>query len=126
MDSKTFSNPAKTFSVILFIQEDTFRRMRRDLETLGKQRNLKIVVQPCPYEGIEFLYQVQLNIPNSHTSLEKEFFWHALELKKNLAADVLEKISGHHHQFLVSILQNDSKLVEKERKELESLIQKNS
>lgn len=126
MDSKTFSNPTKTFSVILFIQEDTFHRMRRELEVLGKQKNLKIVVQPCPYEGIEFLYQVPLEIPHGHVSQEKEFFWHAIELKRNLSPDALEKISTHHHQFLVSILQNDTKQVEKERKELESLIQKNS
>lgn len=126
MDSKVFSNPAKTFSVIMFIQEDTFRRLRGELELIGKQKNVKFVIQPCPYEGIEFLYQVELEMTNAHISQEKEFFWHALELKKGLTLDVLDKISEHHHQFLVSILQNDSKSVEKERKELQSLIQKNS
>ncbi len=126
MNNKLFTNPAKTFSVVLFIQEDTFHSMKMDLEAIGRQKNVKLVVQPCPYEGIEFLYQVELDLPHSHVSQEKEFFWHALELKRNLTPDDLEKIANHHHQFLVSILQNDSKQVEKERKVLESLIQKNS
>ena len=126
MENKIFSNPSKTFSVVMFIQEDTFRRMRKELEVFANQRNVKFVVQPCPYEGIEFLYQVELDLTHAMVSQEKEFFWHAIELKKNLGADVLDKISTHHHQFLVSILQNDSKSVESERKVLESLIQKNS
>jgi hypothetical protein len=126
MDNKIFQNPLKTFSIVMFIQEDTFQGLRRDIEQLGKQRNVKFVVQPCPYEGIEFLYQVDLDFPSSLASEETELYWHAIELKKNLPADVLNEISNHHHQFLVSILQNDSKKVEKERKALQSLIQKNS
>ncbi|MEZ4846525.1 MAG: hypothetical protein R2877_06180 [Bdellovibrionota bacterium] len=126
MDNKVFQNPQKTFSIVMFIQEDTFQSLRRDIEQLGKQRNIKFVVQPCPYEGIEFLYQVDLDFPGSFSSEEKELYWHALELKKNLSPEVLSEISVHHHQFLVSILQNDSKNVEKERKALQSLIQKNS
>lgn len=126
MNSKTFQNAAKAFSVILFIQEDTFQSMRREIEELGKQSNVKFVVQPCPYEGIEFLYQVDLDFQNSIISEEKEFYWHAIELKRNTPAETLEKISIHHHQFLVSILQNDSKKVEKERKALESLASKHS
>lgn len=126
MDKKVFNNPSKTFSVVMFIQEDTLRRIRRDVEAVGNQRNLKFVVQPCPYEGIEFLYQAELHFPHDHVSQEKEFFWHAIELKKGLPVDVLDEISLHHHTFLVSILQNDSKKVESERKALQSLIQKNS
>ncbi len=110
----------------MFIQEDTLQRIRREIEQLGKQKNLKFVVQPCPYEGIEFLYQVDLDFPNSIVSEEKELFWHAIELKRNLSVETLEEFSTHHHNFLVSILQNDSKKVEKERKALQSLIQKNS
>ena len=126
MDNSVFQNASKAFSVVIFIQESTFESLRRDLEALGNQRNVKLVVQPCPYEGIEFLYQVDVNFPNGHLSQEKEFFWHALEFKRNVAADILDKASKHHHSFLVSILQNDTKKVQKERKELESIIQKNS
>ncbi len=126
MDNKLFQNPAQTFSVIMFLQEDTFRNLQKDIEMFGKQKNIKLIVQPCPYEAIEFLYQVNLEFPKSFESEEKEIFWHAIELKRNLSAETLDKISVHHHQFLVSILQNDSKKVEKERKALESLVQQHS
>lgn len=126
MENKLFQNPAQTFSVIMFLQEDTFRNLQKDIEMFGKQKNIKLIVQPCPYEAIEFLYQVNLEFPKSFESEEKEIFWHAIELKRNLPAEILDKISVHHHQFLVSILQNDSKKVEKERKALESLVQQHS
>lgn len=126
MDNKLFQNPAQTFSVIMFLQEDTFRNLQKDIEMFGKQKNIKLIVQPCPYEAIEFLYQMNLEFPKSFESEEKEIFWHAIELKRNLPLETLDKISVHHHQFLVSILQNDSKKVEKERKALESLVQQHS
>jgi hypothetical protein len=126
VDNKLFQNPAQTFSVIMFLQEDTFRNLQKDIEMFGKQKNIKLIVQPCPYEAIEFLYQVNLEFPKSFESEEKEIFWHAIELKRNLPLETLDKISVHHHQFLVSILQNDSKKVEKERKALESLVQQHS
>ena len=126
MDNKIFQNPARSFSVAMFIQEDTFRNLRKDIEQFGNQKNIKLVVQPCPYEAIEFLYQVNLEFPNSFESEEKELFWHAIEFKKPLPLGILDRISVHHHQFLVSILQNDSKKVEKERKALESLVQQHS
>lgn len=110
----------------MFLQEDTFRNLQKDIEMFGKQKNIKLIVQPCPYEAIEFLYQVNLEFPKSFESEEKEIFWHAIELKRNLPLETLDKISVHHHQFLVSILQNDSKKVEKERKALESLVQQHS
>jgi len=126
MDHKTFQNPGQTFSVIMFIQEDTFKNLRKDIEQFGKQKNVKLVIQPCPYEAIEFLYQMNLEFPSSFESEEKELFWHAIELKRNLPAETLDKVSLHHHQFLVSILQNDAKRVEKERKALELLVQQHS
>ncbi len=126
MDNKLFQHPAQTFSVIMFLQEDIFRNLQKDIEMFGKQKNIKLIVQPCPYEAIEFLYQVNLEFPKSFESEEKEIFWHAIELKRNLPLETLDKISVHHHQFLVSILQNDSKKVEKERKALESLVQQHS
>lgn len=110
----------------MFIQEDTFARMRNDLESLGNQKNVKIVVQPSPYEAIEFLYQVDLDFANGHISQEKEFFWHALELDRTTPSKVLEDISDHHHSFLVSILENNTSKVEKERKALELLTRKKS
>jgi hypothetical protein len=126
MNKKTFQNPAKIYSVVMFIQEDTLKAMRQEIEDLGKQKNVLLVVQPCPYEGIEFLYQVEFNFPGSIVSQEKEFFWLSLEFKGSLTKAQVQEISDHHYQYLVSILQNDTKQVEKERKILESLIQKNS
>lgn len=126
MDKKLFQNPSKFFSIVMFIQEDTFKRMRSELESLGNQKNVKLVIQPGPYEAIEFLYQVDLDFANGHISQEKEFFWHVLEFKRNLLPDAVNDISDHHHNFLVSILESDTKKVEKERKALELLIRKNS
>lgn len=38
MDPKAFQNPAQTYSVVMFVQDDTLQALRKDIEQFGKQK----------------------------------------------------------------------------------------
>lgn len=105
MDISLFSDPKRFFCVTLFLDNDTLNTFKKDLESLGTQKNVKLVVQPCPYEAIEFLYQISDELVGHHRSMEKEVFWEAMELKYNTPKKIMEKIAAAHHQYLTSILE---------------------
>src|SRR5262245_49527858 len=58
MNWPDFSNPKHFYVVICFVEADDFAAQRERLEVLGKQNNVRLVVQPCPYEALEFLYRL--------------------------------------------------------------------
>ena len=121
MNFDAFKDPNQTFSIILFLQPADLDEKRPDLESLGKQRNVRLVIQPCPFEGIEFLYRVSAQLYGHQVSIDKDVFWQAIALKSNVPLDTLATISDHHHRYLCAILEQDTKKVTQEGKALESL-----
>ena len=121
MNFDIFQDASHVFSLVLFVQPDDFDGKRGQIEKLGNQKNIQMVVQPCPYEGIEFLYRVSEGLIGHHTSIDKEVFWQAIELRGDVTEQIRKQISKHHHNYLVSILEQDAKKVEAEGKVLESL-----
>jgi hypothetical protein len=126
MNNQQFGDSSKKFSIVLFVEEDVLSNIEYDVTKLGQQRNVMLVVQPCPFEAIEFLFRVNFDFPNGHTSLETDFFWHALEFPASLPSPALEKISQQHYAYLVAIVQNDSQAVAETRRVLQSLLQSNA
>ncbi|MCB0273026.1 MAG: hypothetical protein KDD46_08425 [Bdellovibrionales bacterium] len=117
-----FHDPKKKFVITLFIQEEDFAQHKKDIETLGKQKNVKLVVQPCPFEAVEFLYRVDFNLKGQTNSFDKSYFWQSLTLKNDIADQEMQKISDAHYAYLVAIVQNDALGVEKYAGELQSLL----
>ncbi len=121
MKWEIFKDPDRTFSVVLFIRSEDLERERVDLEELGNLANVRLVVQPCPFEAIEFLYRVAHQLFGHKVSMDKDLFWHALVFKKGTDAKRLQKVSDHHYQYLCGILEQDARKVEREGKVLQSL-----
>ncbi|HLG20503.1 MAG TPA: hypothetical protein VI895_11905 [Bdellovibrionota bacterium] len=116
-----FGDPNRLFSVVLFLQPADVEPNREEIENVGKQRNVQLVVQPCAFEGIEFLYRVADDLIGHSVSMDKDIFWQAIELKKGTSPDIFKKISQNHHEYLCAILEQDVSRVRKARKALESL-----
>jgi hypothetical protein len=116
-----FNDSEKKFSIVLFIRNEDLEMQRTDLEELGALANVRLVVQPCPFEAIEFLYRVAHQLYGHKVSMDKDIFWHALVMKKDVDAKTLSKVSDHHYQYLCGILEQDPKKVEREGKVLQSL-----
>ena len=121
MRFRGFEDKTRVFSIVLFVQPDDVERLRVDLEELGSLLNVQLVVQPCPFEGIEFLYRVAHELVRHRVSMDKELFWQAIELKKDTTEETVKRISDHQHQYLCGILEQDPKKVEREGKVLRSL-----
>ena len=121
MNFDVFQDPKKKFSIVLFVQTNDFANKKLQIEGLGRQRNVRLVVQPCPYEGIEFLYRVADQLIGHHTSLDKEVFWQAIALAEDVPDDVFKRLSEHHHRYLVAILEQNAEQVATEGRVLESL-----
>ncbi|MEZ4704765.1 MAG: hypothetical protein R3A11_06205 [Bdellovibrionota bacterium] len=119
-----FRTLEKKFSVVLFIQDSELERWKQEIEALGNQKNLHLVVQPCPYEGIEFLYRVDFDVKQAFQSAHKDFFWQAIPLPTSIPSPALEEISNIHYQFLLSILQGQAVQVKLQRKALSQLLSK--
>ena len=109
-----FSNPKEQFIVVCFVQESDLASLTTDLEALGKQRNVKLIVQPCPYEGLEFLFQIDADLMGHLSSFDKELYWKALRINPKTPSDKVEKIAEHFHAYFIAILEQDDQRVRKE------------
>lgn len=121
MEASLFNNPKRFFVLTVFIERTDLERRIKEFEALGRNRNLKLVVQPCPYEGIEFLYRVGDGLIGHYVSLEKDLFWEAIEIKKDTPKQVQDEISAHHLNYLVAILEQDPIKVKREVLKLKEL-----
>ena len=121
MNTSAFKDPKKKFCIALFLQPEIFEKHKKDLEALGAQKNVRLVVQPCPYEGVEFLSRIGHELVGHQTSVEKDLFWQAMVLKTETPEAMWTKISEHQHNYLCAILEQNAKVVEKEGKVLQSL-----
>ena len=72
MELSLFKDAKRTFAVCLFIENSDLQKKMKILENLGNQRNVKLIVQPCPFEGIEFLYRISKDLVGHFQSLEKD------------------------------------------------------
>lgn len=118
MELELFKNPKRSFVISLFIDQLSLKANMKTLENLGNQRNVKLVVQPCPYEGIEFLYRVSKDLVGHFVSLEKEVFWEAIEHKPGIDKSTIDAIAQHHINYLTAILEQDTNKVKQEVLEL--------
>jgi hypothetical protein len=118
-----FQDRSKRYSIILFVQSADFESKRTELEQLGSQDHVKMVVQPCPFEGIEFLYRVAVELPGQAISMDREVYWHAIRLNGATPDAEFGKISDQHYEYLLAILEQDAARVLRARKALESLTQ---
>ena len=123
MNFDLFADESKRFSIVLFISASDLEKRRGEIEALGERSHLRLVVQPCPYEGIEFLYRVDVELPQQKISIDREVYWHSIELRKTTPDDQLNKISDQHYEYLLAILEQDATRVLQARKALESLTQ---
>jgi hypothetical protein len=112
VDLSLFSNPKRAFAIALFIDGVALKEKGAQLERLNNQRNVKLIVQPTPFEGIEFLYRID-EPGGNHRSLEKDLFWEAIELKPDTPQETLELIADSQHQRLCAILEQKPETVKK-------------
>ncbi len=124
MKLNLFNNPQKKFSIVIFLQPKDLEEKKGEIEQLGKQGNVKLVVQPCPYEGIEFLYRIPVDLPGHRVSIDKEVFWQSIEVQGDIPADQFSELSKHHCEYLVAIVEQDVPKMMRERKVVESLARK--
>lgn len=119
---KAYKNNDQAVSVVVFCQESNIASCTEKLKDLEQSMYIKIVLQPCPYEGIEFLFRTSMDLPQSILGEETEFFWHGL-LVKNM--NILKQASLAHYSFLVAILQQDITQLEQAKKEILTCISNN-
>lgn len=102
-----FSNPQQMFVVVCFIEEEDLKTFRLDLEKLGNQRNVKLVVQPCPYEGIEFLYRIDSDLLSHRSGFDEHVFCKALMLKPTTPKATIEKITETYYAYFCAVLEQN-------------------
>lgn len=120
---ENFKDPSKRYSVVLFVQESDFKARQKEIEQLGNQRNVRLVVQPCPYEGIEFLSRVGHQLVGSEVSTEKDLYWLSITLKGDVPDATFQEISTQHYEYLCAILEQEVKKVEQKGKLLRNYIE---
>lgn len=124
MNIEPFKTDQRKLSVICLIQEVDLAKQQTDLNELGNLKHVKLIVQPCSFEGIEFLYRVPLDIPGQQTSFDREIYWHAVPLDKKTSAEDFSKFSQHHYDFIVAILEQNVKKVASERKAINLFLER--
>jgi lipopolysaccharide biosynthesis protein len=77
------------------------------------------VVQPCPYEGIEFLHGIDADLLSHRSELNEHVFCKALTLKLQTSKEVIEKIAAHYHAYFVAVLDQDEAAVRRQSKTLQ-------
>lgn len=122
LDLEYFEKSHLRWSLLCFIQDQDVKRFEPDLEKLGRLEHIHLVVQPCPFEGIEFLCRIPLEIPNQLVSMDHDVFCHAVPAYQGLSGSDFEAMSKHHYDLFLAILEQDAKRVNAERKALESFL----
>jgi len=114
MEFGLFKDKDRSFVITLFIDAGELSKKIKELEFLGNQRNVTLTVQPCPFEGVEFLYRVSKDLAGHYVSLEKDIFWEAIEISMDTPVDVKKEIAAHHLNYLTAILEQNPSKVKKE------------
>ncbi len=123
MNLQFLRNSEKIYSVVLFLQDEDLKRYRQELEIVGQLKHVRMVVQPCPYEGIEFLYRAEVNLSGQRISLDKEVFFQAIGFSPEIPTEKLDQLAKDQYDYLRSILEGDSPKVLKAWQAFEALAQ---
>ncbi len=107
MNFSLFKDPNRYFSIIFFLDHKALNEQGKNLEALSNQKNVKLIVQPCSFEAIAFLYQIENDILGHFESSEDMIFWKAIEAKKPEDSEILTKIANSHHEYIVAILEHN-------------------
>ncbi|OGQ92929.1 MAG: hypothetical protein A2284_00670 [Deltaproteobacteria bacterium RIFOXYA12_FULL_61_11] len=107
LDLVVFDDPNVTFSIVLFCNQDVLSKHYRQLERLGDRHNVKLVVQPGPYEVIEFLYQMGDRLGGDHLSIEEDVYWQAYRLQSPTPQKIIDEFSQLQYERLLAILDQD-------------------
>ena len=121
MKSDEFKDLDHKFAVVAFVQQGSLDDVRADLEKLDSQRNVHLIVQPVPYEGIEFLFQIEEKLAGHFSRLEESLYWRSIRLEGDADQEIVMKTANHLHAYLCAILQQDENEVLKHGQALESL-----
>ncbi len=111
MNWPDFSSLDCFYVIVCFVHEADWQHHQSVLEDLGNQRNVKLIIQPCPYEAIEFLFRIDSDLLSHLASFEKDIFWKALKLKKDTPKEVIETLAGDYHAYFCAVLEQDEKRV---------------
>ena len=110
----------KALSIVVFCQDKDAKECTHLFNDIESASNINVVVQPCPYEGIEFLFRTPMELPQSFLGEETDFFWHGLwTLKK----DQLNTLSQAHYAFFLAILQQDAPQLSQIKRTIEQCMQ---
>ena len=121
MNFSLFKDPARYFSIVLFLDHKALEEHGRELEKLSNQRNVKLIVQPCSFEALAFLCQIEDDILCHFDSSEDSIFWKAIEIKKPEDALILEKVVTTHHEYIVAILEHNIQVIKTNTIRLQNL-----
>ncbi|HMQ10162.1 MAG TPA: hypothetical protein PKC21_06020 [Oligoflexia bacterium] len=117
-----YKSKEQAVSVVVFCQEVNISALTEKLKGLEQSNYIKIIIQPCPYEGIEFLFRTSIDLPQTFLGKETDFFWQGLLIKD---LNLLNTASSAHYSFLVAILQQDIAQLKQAKKELLTCISNN-
>ncbi len=126
MNIDVFNKKSIKYVVTMFIPEKDVDMYKSDLQKLGARNNVYLTVQPCPFEGVEFLYRTAHELLGHASSAdtrddEINLFWSCLHLKPSVAEEDVKKIAAIYHDYLVGILAQDVKAVRSKAIELAEL-----
>ena len=121
MNNSLFNNPTRYFSIVLFLDHKALEEHQKKLEQLSNQKNVKLIVQPCGFEAVAFLYHIEHEILGHFESSENSLFWKAIEIKKPEDSTTLEKVAAAHHQYIVAVLEHNIQAIKTNTIRLQNL-----
>ena len=107
-----FRDIDRIFIVVCFVDEADISSKTKDLEKLGSQRNVRLVVQPCPYEAVAFLFGIDDDLIGHLRSLEKDLYWKSLALRADTPKEVVLDLTEKYHEYFCAILEQDNQRVQ--------------
>lgn len=115
-------NTNHRYSVVVFMDEKDVVKHQAQLEKWGALKHVQMVVQPCPFEGIEFLFRFHFDFEAQLLSADQEVFWHALKLSPATEPSKMKNISEQHYQFLLSVLDQKPSIIQQRRATLNAML----
>lgn len=114
-----FSDPNIFYIVVCFVEAADLEHHRADLERLGSQRNIRLIVQPCPYEGIEFLYRIDGDLVSHRSGFDEQLFCKVLTLKRETPKASIDALSDHYYAYFCAVIDQNEEKVRQEAQALQ-------
>lgn len=119
MNWPDFSNPQKYYVIVCFIENADLTSMRGQLEQLGNQRNVTMIVQPTVYEAIEFLYRVDADLLSHVSGYDHHVYCKALSLQANTAKSTIDAIAQCYYAYFTAVIEQNEAEVRQQAVALE-------